>query len=280
MVGGYIPGLEQTYRKWSKTQPNLSERITFRVTLDRSGNVLSVQDLDTKSPHRGFRSAIRDQVRQWKFSNKDGVPEEFILPLVFGNVNDSIAGDPADIKISGVAQVYRNAPAAGRNISGRRQNKSLPANSGAFAVLLFSVLLWAASLFCLAEALKTQYSFFTESDRVAQSHAAVDIAQLLSFLFVLGWFGRNLFLSPPGESPLAHFARLLIQPEHLTPGILLAVFPPVLIGLVKLVAGIGLVQKEPGIGSTRQNWFWINSTYLAVLLVLGITAALLLYFHL
>jgi hypothetical protein len=108
----------------------------------------------------------------------------------------------------------------------------------------------------------------------------VDMAQLLSCLFVLGWFGRNLFLSPASESPLDHLGNLLLEPEHLIPGVLLGVFPPVLIGGVKLIAGIGVKQSDDADEIERRNWLWVNLTYLSVLLVLGITAALLLFFKL
>jgi uncharacterized membrane protein len=184
--------------------------------------------------------------------------------------------DPAETRLSD-SRVARSTKNRSLDSLADRETKSRPASAAGFAVFLVAVLLWAASLFAVGEAVRNQSVLATELDRTGRT---LDVAQLLSFLFILGWFGRNLFLSPPGESPLDYFNKLIVEPEHLTPGILLGVFPPVVIGLMKLVAGIGFVQRGASGEIERRNWVWINSTYLCVLLILGISAALLLHFQL
>jgi len=171
--------------------------------------------------------------------------------------------------------------AAMRRTSSSRlaQNPNRAAGSSAFVLFLVAVLLWASSLFCLGEAIKMHDSLSGTGSGIVHAQAAGDTAQLLSFLFVLGWFGRNLFLSSPGESAFDHIENILIAPEQLTPGILLAVFPPVVIGAVKLMTAVGVRQEEGSGEVGRRNWLWVNLSYLSILLVLGIAAALLLYFQ-
>jgi hypothetical protein len=276
LADDYASGLEQTYRKWRRNQPNLSAWITLKVATDRAGTVVNVQDLDVNAPDRAFRTAVMEQVRKWKFSNRPA-PEQFTLRFVFGSSGDS--RDPDAIRISGV-RTADAVPSNIRSVPGGGHNEPSRTGSSTFAVFLFSVLLWAASLFSVGEAVRVHSSYASVRDRSPQSPGMVDMAQLLSCLFVLGWFGRNLFLSPASESPLDHLGNLLLEPEHLIPGVLLGVFPPVLIGGVKLIAGIGVKQSDDVDEIERRNWLWVNLTYLSVLLVLGITAALLLFFKL
>src|SRR5207253_7068181 len=71
-----------------------------------------------------------------------------------------------------------------------------------------------------------------------EPYSGVGMSQLLSCLFVFLWLARVFLLSRPAPDPLRFIPQLLASPEQLTPGLLLAVFPPLIVGVVKLVTAL------------------------------------------
>src|ERR1043165_4146669 len=102
-----------------------------------------------------------------------------------------------------------------------------------FILLLLALFLWAISLFLVAEAAKSQ-KWALGGDGLPDPYSGVGMSQFLSFLFVLLWAARVFLMSQP-QDPFHFLSQLLVKPDQLTAGILLAVFPPVVVGLVKLV---------------------------------------------
>jgi hypothetical protein len=54
-----------------------------------------------------------------------------------------------------------------------------------------------------------------------------------------------------------------VNPEQLTPGILLAVFPPLIVGMMKLITALGATREEIENQVQRRNQLWVNTVYLS-----------------
>jgi hypothetical protein len=101
------------------------------------------------------------------------------------------------------------------------------------------------------------------------------MSQVLSFIFILLWAAR-VFITNQSSDPLRFISQLLLKPDLLTGGIVLAVFPPVVVGLVKLITAL-MVSGGEETALERRNRFSVTSVYLAFHLIIAIAAGLLLY---
>src|ERR1051325_2018645 len=102
-----------------------------------------------------------------------------------------------------------------------------------FVLFLLALFLWAVSLFLVAEAAKSQ-KWALGGEGLPDPYSGVGMAQFLSLIFILLWTAR-VFLMSQLPDPLHFISQLLLKPDQLTGGFLLAVFPPVVVGLVKLI---------------------------------------------
>jgi hypothetical protein len=101
------------------------------------------------------------------------------------------------------------------------------------------------------------------------------MSQLLSFLFICLWTAR-VFLLSQTQDPIRFVSQLLLKPDQLTGGLLLAVFPPVVVGLVKLITAL-VVSRGEETELERRNRFSVTAVYLVIHLVIGIVSAVLVY---
>jgi hypothetical protein len=145
-----------------------------------------------------------------------------------------------------------------------------------FILLLIAILLWAISLFLVAEAAKDQQWAWGERDGIPDPYSGVTMSQLLSCLFILLWLARDFFLNQPAQDPVRFLSQLLIKPDQLTPGILLAVFPPVIVGGVKLVTALVVSRGEQENRVERRNRLWVTSVFLVLHVLTAGAAAILL----
>ena len=145
-----------------------------------------------------------------------------------------------------------------------------------FILLLIALLLWAISLFLVAEAAKDQKWAWGERDGIPEPYSGVAMSQLLSCLFILLWLARDFFLNQSPQDPIRFLSQLLIKPEQLTPGILLAVFPPVIVGVVKLVTALVVSQGEQENQVDRKNRLWVTSVFLVLHVITAVAAIMLL----
>ena len=145
-----------------------------------------------------------------------------------------------------------------------------------FVLFLIALLLWGISLFLVAEAAKTQKWALGDRDGVPDPYSGVAMAQLLSMLFIVLWFGRIFVLTQPSPDPIHFVSQLLVKPEQLTPGILLAVFPPVIVGLVKLITALVVSPGEVENPVQRRNRLWMTSVFTLLHIIIAIAAALIL----
>lgn len=143
-----------------------------------------------------------------------------------------------------------------------------------FVFLLLALLLWAISLFLVAEAAKSQ-KWALGSDGIPDPYSGVAMSQLLSFLFICLWTAR-VFLLSQTQDPIRFVSQLLLKPDQITGGLLLAVFPPVVVGLVKLITAL-VVSRGEETELERRNRFSVTAVYLVIHLVIGIVSAVLVY---
>ena len=145
---------------------------------------------------------------------------------------------------------------------------------GNFVLFLVALLLWAVSLFLVAEAAKTQ-KWALGRDSVPDPYSGVGMSQVLSFVFIFLWATR-VFITSQSTDPLRFASQLLLKPDQLTGGIVLAVFPPIVVGLVKVITAL-VVSRGEETELERRNRFSVTSFYLVLHLLIGIVAAVLLY---
>jgi hypothetical protein len=145
-----------------------------------------------------------------------------------------------------------------------------------FVLMLIAVLLWAISLFLVGEAAKSQRWALGGPGGMPEPYSGVGMSQLLSCLFVFLWLARVFLLTRPAPDPLRFIPQLLASPEQLTPGLLLAVFPPLIVGVVKLVTALVVSHGEMETAIERRNRSWVTSVFIALHLIIAIAAAILL----
>jgi hypothetical protein len=102
------------------------------------------------------------------------------------------------------------------------------------------------------------------------------MSQLLSCFFVLLWIARQLLLTKPPQNPFNFLSELLVNPEQLTPGILLAVFPPLIVGMMKLITALGATREEIENQVQRRNQVWVNTVFLSLHVIVGVGATMFL----
>ena len=145
-----------------------------------------------------------------------------------------------------------------------------------FVLLLIALVLWAISLFLVGEAAKSQKLALGGPGGMPEPYSGVAMSQLLSLLFIFLWLARAFLLTRPEPNPLHFVSQLLVAPEQLTPGILLAVFPPLIVGMVKLVTALVVSRGEMENDVERRNRISINAVFLALHLIIAVAAAVIL----
>jgi hypothetical protein len=67
-----------------------------------------------------------------------------------------------------------------------------------------------------------------------------------------------------------------VNPEQLTPKILLAVFPLLIVGMMKLVTALGAVRQAIENQVQRRNQLWVNTVFLSLHVIVGVGATMFL----
>jgi len=142
-----------------------------------------------------------------------------------------------------------------------------------FVLFLISLMLWATSIFLVGEAAKSQQRALGESGNKHEQYSGVAMSQLLSFLFIFLWVARGYLLSQPPQNPSHFLTNLVVKPEQLTPGLLLGTFPPLIVGVVKLVTALGVTRGELENAVEKRNRLWVTWAFFALHLIVAIAAA-------
>jgi hypothetical protein len=145
-----------------------------------------------------------------------------------------------------------------------------------FVLFLIALLIWAVSLFLVGEAAKSQKWALGRSDGMADPHSGVAMSQLLSLLFLILWLARVFFSTAPAVNPFHFISQVLVRPDQFTPGLLLASFPPLIVGMVKLVTALVVSRGEAEIELQQQNRRRVTWVFLLLHLTMAGVAAILL----
>ena len=145
-----------------------------------------------------------------------------------------------------------------------------------FVLFLLALFLWAISLFLVAEAAKSQ-KWALGRNGLPDAFSGVAMAQVLSSIFILLWAARVFLITQPQQDPVHFISQLLVRPEQLTGGILLAVFPPVIVGLVKLITALVVSCGDVETVTEQHNRISVTSVYLVLHLIIGVASAVLVY---
>jgi len=144
-----------------------------------------------------------------------------------------------------------------------------------FVLFLFSLTLWMVSLFLVGEAGKSQKWAFSGVEGLVDPYAGVAMSQVVSLLFVFLWFLRLFLMTRPAPDPWYFVSQLVVHPQQLTPGILLANFPPLILGIVKLITVLvvsrGLAEDE----LKRRNRLWVTTIFVALHLIIALITTIL-----
>jgi len=274
MVLDQLPSLQQTYHKWAQENRNLMGSLVVRIKLDAAGNVAKVEGVASRIADAKFRNAALDQLRRWKFTKANVGATEFTLSLLFV---------PQGMDPGGIARWERtlgaaiaSAKAAPENVAKKPEDAGVHMIPWNFVLLLLAILLWTMSLFLVAEAAKSLKGVVGERVGGPQPSSGVDMSQLLSCFFVLLWLARQLFLAKPTQNPFSFLSELLVNPEQLTPGILLAVFPPLIVGIMKLITALGATREETENQTQQRNQVWVNVVFLSLHVIVGVGATMFL----
>ncbi len=131
-----------------------------------------------------------------------------------------------------------------------------------FILLLLAIMIWMVSLFLVGEAAKSQRWVFGGVEGMPDPYSGVFMSQLVSFCFILLWFGRILLLGRFPREPMEFLAQILLRPAPLTPGFLVASFPPLIVGLVKLITILVASRKMLTGDIALQNRLWVTFVFI------------------
>lgn len=145
-----------------------------------------------------------------------------------------------------------------------------------FVLLLVALLLWAISLFLVGEAAKSQRWALGGPEGMPEPYSGVAMSQVLSCLFILLWILRSYLSIRPAQDPFYFLSQMLVHPEQLTPGFLLGVFPPLIVGVVKLVTALVVSRGDLENDIERRNRRWVTSVFIVLHLIIGIATVLVL----
>ena len=107
-----------------------------------------------------------------------------------------------------------------------------------FFLFLVSITIWMFSLFLVNEAAKSQEWDLTNADGMPNPNSGVRMSIWVSIFFILLWLLRTVLLAPLPKEPLQLLTQVLDRPGPFTPGFLMASFPPLIVGLVKLTTSL------------------------------------------
>jgi hypothetical protein len=145
-----------------------------------------------------------------------------------------------------------------------------------FVLFLFSITLWMVSLFLVGEAAKSQKWAFSGVEGLTDPYGGVALSQVVSLLFIFLWFLRIFLMSRPVQDPLSFLSQILVRPQQLTPGILLANYPPLILGIVKLITARVVSRGSAEDELKRRNRLWVTTVFVALHLMIAVVTTIIL----
>lgn len=103
------------------------------------------------------------------------------------------------------------------------------------------------------------------------------MSQLISLGFILFWVFRTVLLTQPSlDDPVRILTQIVLRPGALAPGFLIASFPPLLVGLIKLVTVLVVSRGAEGDEVDHRNRRWVSCVFVILHLATGGAALLIL----
>ena len=136
-----------------------------------------------------------------------------------------------------------------------------------FFLFLLSITIWMVSLFLVSEAAKSQEWAFSSTEGISNPYSGVLMSKLVSICFILLWFLRTVVLTPLPWEPLQLLTHVLQGPGLFTPGFLMASFPPLIVGLFKLMTALTVSRWSQTEDVEVRNRLWVNVVYLVLHLI-------------
>jgi hypothetical protein len=133
-----------------------------------------------------------------------------------------------------------------------------------FFFLLLAITIWMVSLFLVSEAAKSQEWAFASGEGIPNPYSGVLMSKLVSLCFLLLWLLRTVLLTPLPTEPLQLLTHVLDRPGPFTPGFLIASFPPLIVGLVKLTTALTASRWRESEDVENRSRLWVNLVLLAL----------------
>lgn len=131
-----------------------------------------------------------------------------------------------------------------------------------FILLLLSITIWMVSLFLVTEAAKSQKWAFGSVEGIPEPYSGVVLSQVISICFILLWLVRTLLLTRLPHEPLQLLAQVLLRPGQFTPGLLVASFPPLIVGVVKLITVLAVSRGRLAEEVDARSRLWVTFVFL------------------
>jgi hypothetical protein len=78
-----LSGLRGAYARWSAKKRNTMGSVSLKLTVDRKGKVVGVNDVDSHLSEAGFVPVVMAEARKWRFPVAGADWGEIIIPLLF-----------------------------------------------------------------------------------------------------------------------------------------------------------------------------------------------------
>ncbi|MFQ5683858.1 MAG: hypothetical protein ACE5HC_11370 [Candidatus Binatia bacterium] len=141
-----------------------------------------------------------------------------------------------------------------------------------FILLLLCITIWMVSLFLVVEAAKSQKWAFGGLEGIPEPYSGVFLSQVISLVFLLLWLVRTVLLTGLPYEPFQLFTQILLRPAQFTPGFLMASFPPLIVGLVKLITTLAVPRDRPVQEEESHSRLWVTLVFVVFHLLTALAA--------
>jgi hypothetical protein len=106
-LAGQLTGLRHAYASWTAKKPNMTGKVSLKLTLDGWGKVVAVNEVSSQLREAGFVKTVIEEARKWQLPIAQAEASEITVPLLF--IPQSSAA-----RMAGVPQ--RSTPKPGRSV--------------------------------------------------------------------------------------------------------------------------------------------------------------------
>ena len=118
-LAGQLTGLRRAYASWSAKKPNMTGKVSLKLTLDGRGKVIAVNEVSSQLREAGFVKTVIEEARKWQLPIAQAEASEITVPLLF--IPQSSAA-----RIAGLRQ--RSNPKPGLSVENTKPVAAVAAN--------------------------------------------------------------------------------------------------------------------------------------------------------